>query len=189
MALKTKSLTGYSKKGIQNVLISEAIITKAFTPKKSGKIDPEKMRHKKCSAIWDTGATNTAISKKVVEECDLKPTGMTWVQYGDGKNKTNTYLVNLWLPMKVVIYNLRVTEGTTGEGTDVLIGMDIINRGDFAVTNKNGKTVFTYRFPSVERIDFVKNPYKEKPIKINKVGRNDPCPCGSGKKYKKCCGK
>ncbi len=22
----------------------------------------------------------------------------------------------------------------------------------------------------------------------NKVGRNDPCPCGSGKKYKKCCG-
>ena len=23
----------------------------------------------------------------------------------------------------------------------------------------------------------------------NKIGRNDPCPCGSGKKYKKCCGK
>jgi len=21
------------------------------------------------------------------------------------------------------------------------------------------------------------------------VGRNDPCPCGSGKKYKKCCGR
>jgi len=25
-------------------------------------------------------------------------------------------------------------------------------------------------------------------IKEDKVGRNDPCPCGSGKKYKKCCG-
>jgi preprotein translocase subunit SecA len=25
--------------------------------------------------------------------------------------------------------------------------------------------------------------------KIEKIGRNDPCPCGSGKKYKKCCGK
>ena len=23
----------------------------------------------------------------------------------------------------------------------------------------------------------------------NKIGRNDPCPCGSGKKYKKCCGR
>ena len=28
-----------------------------------------------------------------------------------------------------------------------------------------------------------------KPIHVQqKVGRNDPCPCGSGKKYKKCCG-
>jgi preprotein translocase subunit SecA len=25
--------------------------------------------------------------------------------------------------------------------------------------------------------------------KGQKVGRNDPCPCGSGKKYKKCCGR
>ncbi len=25
--------------------------------------------------------------------------------------------------------------------------------------------------------------------KGKKVGRNDPCPCGSGKKYKKCCGR
>ena len=26
-------------------------------------------------------------------------------------------------------------------------------------------------------------------IAEKKAGRNDPCPCGSGKKYKKCCGK
>ena len=26
-------------------------------------------------------------------------------------------------------------------------------------------------------------------VRKNKVGRNDPCPCGSGKKYKKCCGR
>ena len=26
-------------------------------------------------------------------------------------------------------------------------------------------------------------------VKETKVGRNEPCPCGSGKKYKKCCGK
>ena len=25
-------------------------------------------------------------------------------------------------------------------------------------------------------------------VKSEKIGRNDPCPCGSGKKYKKCCG-
>lgn len=26
-------------------------------------------------------------------------------------------------------------------------------------------------------------------VKGKKIGRNDPCPCGSGKKYKKCCGR
>jgi preprotein translocase subunit SecA len=33
--------------------------------------------------------------------------------------------------------------------------------------------------------------HKKKPVKRDggKVGRNDPCPCGSGKKYKKCCGR
>ena len=30
---------------------------------------------------------------------------------------------------------------------------------------------------------------KKTPKKSEKVGRNDPCPCGSGKKYKQCCGK
>ncbi|MGN1107677.1 MAG: SEC-C metal-binding domain-containing protein, partial [Huintestinicola sp.] len=25
--------------------------------------------------------------------------------------------------------------------------------------------------------------------RVKKVGRNDPCPCGSGKKYKNCCGR
>ncbi|MBE6032925.1 MAG: hypothetical protein E7224_07025, partial [Clostridiales bacterium] len=35
-------------------------------------------------------------------------------------------------------------------------------------------------------------PQRVKPQPVRKtapeVGRNDPCPCGSGKKYKKCCG-
>ena len=30
---------------------------------------------------------------------------------------------------------------------------------------------------------------KSNPKKVTKIGRNDPCPCGSGKKYKQCCGK
>ena len=38
--------------------------------------------------------------------------------------------------------------------------------------------------PTVTSSDEVNKPVK----KEKKVGRNDPCPCGSGKKYKKCCG-
>ena len=34
-----------------------------------------------------------------------------------------------------------------------------------------------------------KDAVKAQPKKVDKIGRNDPCPCGSGKKYKNCCGK
>ena len=36
-------------------------------------------------------------------------------------------------------------------------------------------------------LDGTINP-KSEPRRVEKVGRNEPCPCGSGKKYKKCCG-
>ena len=32
-------------------------------------------------------------------------------------------------------------------------------------------------------------PVKKAPVRAEHIGRNDPCPCGSGKKYKNCCGK
>ena len=70
-------------------------------------------------------------------------------------------------------------DALAGEQDDVLIGMDIINLGDFAVSNVEGSTCFTFRMPSLEEFDFVGVP---------RVGRNEPCPCGSGKKYKKCHG-
>ena len=39
-----------------------------------------------------------------------------------------------------------------------------------------------------ERMDASEN--AKRPIRVQKkIGRNDPCPCGSGKKYKYCCGK
>lgn len=43
---------------------------------------------------------------------------------------------------------------------------------------------------SEERRDEIAKDYRRSKIAVsNKVGRNDNCPCGSGKKYKKCCGK
>jgi len=37
-------------------------------------------------------------------------------------------------------------------------------------------------------LEIMLNPPKQM-IAGKKIGRNEPCPCGSGKKYKKCCGK
>jgi len=41
------------------------------------------------------------------------------------------------------------------------------------------------RFPAFQEIVADE---EEPPVRHGKLGRNEPCPCGSGKKYKKCCG-
>ena len=184
---QTRSFTkSYGR--IVNVLKSPVNISTAFDPRFTH--NPPEL--KEFSAVWDTGATNTFISQKVVDDCDLKPTGIIDVQSAGEGFRSPVYLVNLMLPQKVGFANLRVARATITDG-DVLIGMDIISKGDFAVTNNAGKTVFSFRIPSLERIDFVKQKPSAAPPQVStpshKVGRNAPCPCGSGKKYKNCCGK
>lgn len=61
----------------------------------------------------------------------------------------------------------------------------------------DAKAEYLYTLPqwdgifSEEKRNEIQKQYKESKIVRNteKVGRNDLCPCGSGKKYKKCCGK
>ena len=73
-----------------------------------------------------------------------------------GPSMTSAYLVNLRLPSNVLFPGLLVTLGVLKDA-DVLIGMDIIAKGDFAVTNFGGRTTFTFRMPSRGVIDFVKD--------------------------------
>jgi predicted aspartyl protease len=174
--------------GLLRTLETPAIICKAYNPLK----EKAPSKPKQYSAIWDTGATGSVITEKVVTECGLAPIDRTKVYTASGEDTTEVYLVNIGLPNNVIIGNVRVSKGNIFGHCEVLIGMDIISRGDFACTNKNKKTVFSFRFPSIDKIDFV----KQKPTMpttakktVPKVGRNAPCPCGSGKKYKKCCGK
>ncbi len=109
---------------------------------------------KEYKGVWDTGATNSVITKRVVDELGLKPIGLVEVHHAGGKSTANKYLVNIILPNRVAIQSVTVTEGALIE-TDMLIGMDIITLGDFAVTNKDGKTVMSFRIPSCEEIDFI----------------------------------
>jgi hypothetical protein len=114
-------------------------------------------------AIWDTGATNSVITKKVVRACGLKPIGMTQVHHAGGVSNREVFLVNIGLPSRRGFAHVRVTEGDMVGDADVLIGMDIIGEGDFAVTHKDGKTTFSFRVPSVGTIDFrrKKSPFRK----------------------------
>lgn len=183
---QTHSFTEQSSK-IENVLVSKVFISAA----QATAALPQPSPLNNFVAIWDTGATNTTITQDVVNKCGLQPTGMTVVHHANGQANVNTYLINIGLPNGILVEDVPVNGGKLVGPFDVLIGMDIITLGDFAVTNKNGKTMFSFRYPSIADIDFVeeeKSAAGQVVRPSRKIGRNEPCPCGSGKKYKKCHG-
>lgn len=151
----------------------------------------------KVLGIWDTGATNSAITKETAEKLGLTPVSMAIVHGVHGQSQVNVYYVKITLNNQNITLQTRVSEcaylnANKMQKAGFLIGMDIINMGDFSISNKDGKTLMSFRVPSIESIDYVEeiNEYK-KYMKIHQSWMqkgNDKCPCGSGKKYKNCHG-
>lgn len=110
---------------------------------------------KEFKALWDTGATASVISAEVAIKLGLSPISQCVTYHAQGKSLVNVYLVNLVLPNQILIKDVRVTEGNLN-GFGVLIGMDIINLGDFALTHRDNKTVFSFQIPATHEYDFVK---------------------------------
>ena len=109
------------------------------------------------TALWDTGATNTCISDNVVKALNLVPTGKGEIHTPSGSKIVNTYLVDIYLPNKVKIAGTVVNGTDIGDqGIDLLVGMDIIALGDFAISQYGGVTTFSFCFPSIRQIDYVK---------------------------------
>lgn len=134
--------------GISNRLINEVAILS------------EQARICNVVAQWDTGAMGTCISKTVVERLSLAPISRVNVYTPSGERTLDAYVIDVRLPNNLLIKNVRAVGGEiAGQGIDILIGMDIIGLGDFAVTNYNRQTVFSFRFPSSGCIDFVKDEY------------------------------
>ncbi len=149
---QSTSFTTVGVGGLLNVLKNRCGITHAFIPGQ-GQTPPQPVEF---DAIWDTGATNSVITQAVVDACRLMPIGMTQVHAVNSTDISEIYLVNIHLPNNVAFVGMRVTKGKLpGNESGILIGMDIINSGDFAVTNKNGITKFSFRVPSEADIDFV----------------------------------
>lgn len=85
------------------------------------------------------------------------------------------------------------------------LGLEILKTEAGTENDTKGLVEFVarYRYEGVERAHhersefrkrdgqwyFVDGKLVQEPVRVGeKIGRNDPCPCGSGKKYKKCCG-
>ena len=63
--------------------------------------------------------------------------------------EVNKYLINIELNDEIVVNKLGVLEANLGDNLDVLVGMDIIGRGDFLICH--GK-IFSFGVPSLKAL-------------------------------------
>jgi uncharacterized protein YchJ len=176
------------REGIVNVLYTKCGVCEAISVEelKKGANHPKVIE---VHAIWDTGASASAISKNVVKALELIPTGKGISSTAGGVLEVETYTINVLLPCNVGISSVQVSCNDLGD-TDMLIGMDIISKGDFSITNNNGHTKFSFQMPSTHNIDYKSELEKYQKIHTEWVKHgNNRCPCGSGKQWNQCHGK
>jgi len=140
------------KGGILRELINNVGVSLPYDPRSSA--TPPKIS--KIKALWDTGATNCVITKKTAEGIGLEPFKKVLVHHAKGSSIENVYKVNIYLPNNVAIADVNITECADAERFGFIIGMNVITLGDFSITNVGGTTVFSFRFPSIKEIDYVK---------------------------------
>ena len=133
----------------------DSIVTESYV---FGAVDLSKdeavKRVKVQRSLWDTGASVSLISSRVAKVLGLNSIGKSGVSgYNEGVDVKDTYLVHIGLPTGDIVTNIMAMEFDSDE-YDVVIGMDVICKGDLAVTNYNNQTTFSFRIPSNEEIDF-----------------------------------
>lgn len=100
------------------------------------------------NALWDTGATSTMVTHNIARKMSLpqidtmKITGVNSME-----EKAPVYILDLLIPPNIAVMNTRVAAGNIGDDIDILIGMDIIQMGDFNISNAGGKTKFSWCVP------------------------------------------
>ncbi len=169
----------------------QTIVRRIMVVCKVGILDKDIDQEKGVKALWDTGAMCTCISLKLADSLGLQPDDYGWV---NGANNQ---------PFQAPIYSVQLKMGhfsipylrvyglpMDGQENDVIIGMDVMVKGDLSVTNYEGKTVLTFREPSIATIDYVADLKKYNEMRARYIkSKIEKCPCGSGKLWKNCHGK
>lgn len=91
------------------------------------------------------------------------------------KSRTELYA---FIVIIIMVINTLINSGKNILTKDELTRQTEVTINNYYETNSKNQSVTK---PTL--------PVKDIPINKKRVGRNDPCPCGSGKKYKKCCGR
>jgi hypothetical protein len=101
----------------------------------------------KVFAVWDTGATKTFINRHLSEQLCLVPIEFQPVVGATGSQMAGLVDLAIKLPNDLFIPDKRAFVCDLPDSIHILIGMDIIQLGDFHISNANGKTRFSFVVP------------------------------------------
>lgn len=147
--------------------LKEAIIAKAMEiyEKKEAPIEPEIMRELERVALLRSVDTKWIDH---IDAMDQLREGISLRAYGQ-QDPVQAYTVEGFDMFNELVRNIK---------EDTVRFIYNINTSNIPKREKVAEPVTTNQEEGV----------RKPVVKENKIGRNDPCPCGSGKKYKKCCG-
>ncbi|HSU67694.1 MAG TPA: SEC-C metal-binding domain-containing protein [Tepidisphaeraceae bacterium] len=140
--------------------------------------------------VWDVGFSQTA-RRGAILACRIYSVGEVTMTTGAGLPIDREWVDDLGPPLKryenPVTGDLDISDPQTASDVAIVITRECIKAGASAriayadVGEANQRSAPA----SIDPADQPTRPI----VSGLKIGRNDPCPCGSGKKYKKCCGR
>jgi hypothetical protein len=105
------------------------------------------------SAVFDTGATLSAISRRVVLALRLVAVDKWKIHHAGGTSERNVYAVNITLPNGISFGSVEVVRCKL-TGCDALMGIEIISRGDLAISKFQAETLMSFRYSSAATTDY-----------------------------------
>jgi predicted aspartyl protease len=102
------------------------------------------------TALWDTGAMVSAITPSIAKGMNLIPINRVKVNGVNNSSLADVVKISIGLPNQFILKEINVLVCNLVSGVDMLIGMDIIQLGDFSISNGDGKTLFSFAMPSFE---------------------------------------
>ncbi len=104
-------------------------------------------KSKRVIAILDTGSDTSLVSKKLINELELREIseGENERESAGGVYCANEYMVNIELPESCFVNELGV-QSSEITVADFIIGTDVLSKGNLYITNTLGKTMIRFKF-------------------------------------------
>ena len=111
--------------------------------------------------LWDTGATKSCIKNGLAQQLNLPVVRSTKALSVDGPYVAKVYLASIGLPNRIIIAEIELLGCDDSLSFSMLIGMDVIVRGDFLVSTFGGMTTFSFQMPANRSLDLMHLQYTE----------------------------